>query len=281
MRAYARTVHPTDADRARRAAADLVSSLGLEVDEVLDLHDSNRLTARLLPCDLVARIGPLSSGGAQTELDRAQRLAAAGAPIGLPDPRVPPQVHVRGGLEITLWTHHPTASRTELPPQEYAEVLQRLHAAMRDAELDAPSFTTRVDAALALLDDPARTPRLSAADRVFLRETLVELTARVDRSDRQQMLHGEPHPGNVLDAADGPLVIDLETCCTGPVEFDLAHAPAQVAAHYPGLDADLLDDCRILTRAIATTWRWDREDSLPDGERLGVAWLDEVRALRG
>ncbi len=28
--------------------------------------------------------------------------------------------------------------------------------------------------------------------------------------------------------------MDLATCCRGPVEFDLAHAPEEVAEHYEG-----------------------------------------------
>jgi len=39
----------------------------------------------------------------------------------------------------------------------------------------------------------------------------------------EQLLHGEPHPGNVLSTKNGLVFIDLETCCRGPVEFDIAH----------------------------------------------------------
>ena len=266
--------------RARRAASDLARSFGLAVDEVRDLHASDRLTVHLLPCDLVARVTPAAAAdGARDELERALRLAEAGAPIGAPAPRVPATVHHREGLAITLWAAHAPRTDRALPADEYADALARLHAAMRSAELELPSFTRRVEAALALVEDPARTPRLGDEDRAFLSETLTRWSDRVARSDAQQMLHGEPHPGNVLDTPSGPVFIDLEACCTGPVEFDLAHAPAQVAEHYPGADLELLEECRILALAIATTWRWDREDSLPDGERLGAAWLDQVRAL--
>ena len=56
-----------------------------------------------------------------------------------------------------------------------------------------------------------------------------------DRGAAEQLLHGEPHPGNVLRTKTGLLFIDLETCCRGPVEFDLAHAPEEVSEHYPAL----------------------------------------------
>lgn len=270
-------MHPDLAARARSAAAEMARSLGLECREVLDLHDSNRLTVRLLPCDLVARIGPLELGGAQAEVDRALRLLEAGAPVGPLDPRIPPQVHVRDGMEITLWTYCPPMPRPELPPAEYAEALLRLHEAMRSAQLEAPPLSDRVDSALALVEDPARTPRLRGPDREFLRATLHDLGASISRRGTPQPLHGEPHPGNLLDTPGGPLFIDLETVVSGPVEFDLAHAPAQVADHCPGVDAALLADCRALSLALATTWRWDRQDTLPDGKRLGVEWLHQLR----
>ena len=52
----------------------------------------------------------------------------------------------------------------------------------------------------------------------------------------------------------------------------------EVGAHYPGLDRGLLRDCRILMLAMITAWRWDRDDQLPDGRRLGSEWLSQIRA---
>jgi hypothetical protein len=30
--------------------------------------------------------------------------------------------------------------------------------------------------------------------------------------------------------------------------------------------------------AIVTTWRWDRDDQLPNGRQLGAEWLSQFRA---
>jgi len=65
--------------------------------------------------------------------------------------------------------------------------------------------------------------------------------------------------------------------CRGPVEFDLAHAPEEVSAHYPGINQGLLRECRILVLAMITTWRWDRGDQLPNGRQLGTQWLSQIR----
>ena len=260
-------------------ALALLTDLGLPADEAAVLHASNTLTLRVLPADVVARIAPRDrTGDLAVELERAEALQAVGAPVGPPDPRLAPRVHVRGEHAITLWEHLPARDREELPPAEYAAALSALHAEMRALDLPVPPLADRVGHALDLLRDPERTPALAPADRTLLQETLVRLAERAATGGPQQILHGEPHPGNLLDTPAGPRFIDLETFCRGPVEFDLAHAPAEVAAHYPDHDPALLEECRTLSLTLATTWRWDREDTFPDGIEIGEAWLAEIRA---
>src|SRR6516164_1250686 len=121
--------------------------------------------------------------------------------------------------------------------------------------------------------------RTSRIELSRLNNTLRSLRRVIgDRGAAEQLLHGEPHPGNVLTTKNGLLFIDLETCCRGPVEFDLAHAPGEVSEHYPGVNQDLLRECRILVLAMITTWRWDRGDQLPNGRKLGTEWLSQIRA---
>jgi hypothetical protein len=81
----------------------------------------------------------------------------------------------------------------------------------------------------------------------------------------------------VLGTRNGLLFIDLETCCRGPVEFDIAHVPDEVCEHYPDIDQELLRDCRVLVLAMVAAWRWDRDDSYPDGRRAGRELLDVLR----
>lgn len=272
-----------DRARAVAAAAGSAASLGLAVDDVVVLHDSNKLTLRLLPGDVVARVAPASDRAAALavaafEVDTAQRLAARGAPVARPDPRVAPRVHERDGFALTWWTFHEPV-REEVPPAESAHALLRLHAAARGLDVGAPHARDRLAVADALLADRDRTPALPEADRAVLRGALRE-GGRVlrARGGADQLLHGEPHPGNLVAAAEGPLFVDFETCCRGPVEFDLAHAPDEVAAHYPGLDEELLHWCRVLVLAVITTWRWDRDDLFPDGPRRGREWLAQLRS---
>jgi hypothetical protein len=82
----------------------------------------------------------------------------------------------------------------------------------------------------------------------------------------------------VLAAKSGLLFTDLETCCRGPAEFDLAHAPEEVSEHYPDVSQGLLRECRILVLAMITTWRRDRGGQLPNGRQPGAEWLSQIRA---
>jgi Phosphotransferase enzyme family len=268
--------------RATAAAMSTVSSLDLTVHNALVLHNSNKLTLRLLPCDVLARVAPVALHTAQFELDLAQRLAASGCPVASLEPRVAPRVHERDGFEVTLWTYYQPVTSRAITPTDYAQALERLHAGMRTLDVPVPHFTDRVQSAQALVADPASTPALADADRALLSDTLRRFREVIGGRGRDQLLHGEPHPGNVLNARNGLLFVDLETCCRGPVEFDLAHAPADVAQHYPGVDHGLLRACRTLMLAMVTAWRWDAGDEFPDGRRLGIEWLGQLRAsLRG
>jgi Ser/Thr protein kinase RdoA (MazF antagonist) len=255
------------------------SSLALTVDDATVLHDSNKLTLRLLPCDVLARVAPVAHQVARFEIELAQRLAESGSPVAVLEPRVEPRVYERDGFVITLWTYYEPATPREVSPADYARALERLHTGMRQLDVPTPHFTDRVEQAQQLVASRDRTPALADADRELLRDTLRSLRQAIgERGGAEQLLHGEPHPGNVLTTKNGLLFIDLETCCRGPVEFDLAHAPEEVSEHYPGVNQDLLRECRILVLAMITTWRWDRGDQLPNGRQLGTEWLSQIRA---
>jgi Ser/Thr protein kinase RdoA (MazF antagonist) len=257
----------------------IASSLDLAVDDAIVLHDSNKLTLRVLPCDLVARVAPVAQQVAQFEVELVQRLAESGCPVAALESRVEPRVYERDGFVVTLWTYYEPATPREVSPAGYAAALERLHAGMRQLDVPAPHFTDRVESAQQLVASRDHTPALADADRKLLGDTLRDLRRVIgERRGAEQLLHGEPHPGNVLTTKNGLLFIDFETCCRGPVEFDLAHAPEEVSWHYPGVDHQLLRECQVLVLAMITTWRWDSGDELPNGRQLGTEWLSQIRA---
>jgi len=271
-------MQPSEIQRALAVATSVASALGLPVDDVIVLHDSNKLTARLLPCDIVARVAPLAHQSAQFEIEVARRLAETHSPVAALDPRAEPRVYERDGFAVTLWTYYQPVTPREVPPADYATALERLHTGLRQLDVRTPHFTDRVEEAQRLVDSSNLTPDLADADRGLLITTLrSRRQAIIDCGAAEQLLHGEPHPGNVLSTKSGPLFIDFETCCRGPVEFDLAHVPEDVGARYAAADDDLLIECRGLVLAMVAAWRWDPGDQFPDRQRAARALLSALR----
>jgi hypothetical protein len=288
---------PDEVTGAVAAAVSTVSELGLRADDAVVLHNSNRLAVRLRPCDVLGRVALVAhEAGAGFEVEVARKLAEADAPVAELEPRVEPRVYVREGFAVTLWTYYEPVLSGDLTPGEYAQALERLHAGLRQVDLAAPHFTDRVAEAQRLVDNRLDTPELADADRELLSSALRSLTrAILDRGATEQLLHGEPHSGNLLRTKDGILFTDLETCCHGPVEFDIAHCSnlnfadgrlpsyvdrstaSGVAEHYGQADQELVRTCWVLMLAMVAAWRWDRRDQFPDGRRMGMELIDEIR----
>ncbi len=273
------TVEPADVARAIDAAVSIAVALDLPADDATVIQNSNTLALRLVPCDVFARVAPVGRRShALFEVELAQRLAETESPVVPLEPRVERRGYEHDGFEVTLWTYYEPVS-AEISPAAYADALERLHAGMRQVDVPTPHFTDRVAEAQRVVRGPEGSPALRDADREMLASTLRRLRrAILDHGAAEQLLHGEPHPGNVLSTSDGPLFVDLETCCHGPVEFDLAHVPEIVSEHYPGVDHALLCDCRQLVLAMVAVWRWEPGDQLPNGMPIGRALLGALRA---
>jgi hypothetical protein len=64
----------------------IASSLDLTVDDAIVVHDSNKVTLRVLPCDLLAWVAPVAHQVAQFEVELAQRLAESVCPVAALEP---------------------------------------------------------------------------------------------------------------------------------------------------------------------------------------------------
>jgi hypothetical protein len=264
--------------RAMAAATALAAELDLRVDDAVVIHNSNKLALRLLPCDVFARVAVVGQEVAALEVELALRLAGAESPVAALEPRVEPRVYERDGFAVTLWTYYEVVSPDLDLLGAYADALQRLHTGMRSVEIATPHFLDRVADAEWLVAHRDKSPALTEADRHLLLSTLHSARERIhSRGAAEQLLHGEPHPGNLLSTRGGLLFIDFETCCRGPVEFDVAHVPEEVGARYPDIDEVLLAECRRLVLAMVAAWRWDICDEFPDGPRHGRDILSLLR----
>ncbi len=277
---------PSDLRRAVDAAMSIASSLGLSVETAVVLRDSTKLALRLVPCDVFARVA--HAGGLNPlELDLAQRLAEGGSAVVSPDPRVEPRVYRRAGFLVsfwsyyesgTLWSHYESGASAAGPTAPDARALERLHAGMRKLAIARPHLMDWVPGAFEFLGRRDLTPMLADADRDLIGNILASLTRSIrDRDAPEQVLHGEPHPDNVLDTESGLLFIDWDTPCRGPVGYDLAYVPAEVAALYADANPELVQDCRGLVLARVALIRCEPDDQLPNRERELEA---NLRALR-
>ena len=165
-------MHASDVSRAVGAGVSTAAALDLRVDDAVVLHNSNKLTLRLLPCDVLARVAPVAEQVAEFEIELAQRLAESDSPVAALEPRVEPRVYERAGFVVTLWTYYEPATPREVSPADYADALERLHAGMRRLDVPAPHFTDRVEEAQRLVASRDHTPELADADRELLGDTL-------------------------------------------------------------------------------------------------------------
>lgn len=288
-------MEPAQTRRAIDAAVRSARTCGLPVDDAVLLHDSDRIAVRLRPGAVLARVAPGDPDwrdGMAFEVEAARLLAATDAPVGPLDPRVRPPVRSEDGFTITFWKYYPPVPAVRRPtefgmdtsvtPEDYLDALRRFHVAARTVELAAPHILVRVDGWIDDVVDPDRTPELPEADRELVLGTLRRIRAViVGHRSADQLLHGEPHPDNLLHTAEGPIFIDLGTCQRGPIEYDLSYVPADVAERYPGADPDLVRQFRVLMYAGVAAMRWGRTDQYPDRDHWRVEMLRRLRAEPG
>ena len=115
------------------------------------------------------------------------------------------------------------------------------------------------------------------ADRAFLREVSDEGLSVVAGADTpEHRLHGEPHDGNRLVTPAGLRWIDFESCCVGPLEWDLAFQPREVDADLIDIDHGLLALLRRLNSARVATWCL-AQSRFPGMRRHGEIHLASLR----
>ena len=141
-----------------------------------------------------------------------------------------PRVYERDGFVVTLTDYGPSSISPAISLTDYAAALERLHVDMRTLDVPAPRPGSR-RLGTTTRGEPRPRRRSPTPTGSCLATRYRRGAAGIgQRGGAEQLLHGEPHPGNVLTTNNGLLFIDLETCCREPVEFDLAHAPEESAS---------------------------------------------------
>lgn len=272
-------------ERQRRgiaAAVGIAGSHGLRVNEPVVLNDLFSLMLWLRPAPVVARVsapfrlrGPLVET-LQRELDVCSYLAGRGAPVVAPSPELPAGPYERDGFAVSFWTHLEADPDRAVTPADCSSMLVDLHAELRGYAGTLPDLCAiEFAVADAVLADAGEV--LSSADRERVRTSVAELRSLVEEpSYETQPIHGDVHAGNIVATRTGPVWIDFENACRGPVEWDLATMwdPDAVALHHQP-DEDLVAQCRRL-RALQVVLALVEFDPL-FGDQEG--WLSGLRMM--
>ncbi|MGI9612451.1 MAG: aminoglycoside phosphotransferase family protein [Acidimicrobiales bacterium] len=242
------------------------------------LQSTNAMVIHLEAAGVVVKAGqwPNSQPGMLREHAVCRELHALGEPGA--EPLGEPVTDHETGMVATLWNHVEPRPIGVPEPAELASCLGRVHRAMQQTTTHLPDYRHWFDLfAMSLYDDDEMT-NLEAEGRHDLRVAFEALRPRVDSHQSSPVrIHGEPHLGNHLRTNDGLILIDFETVCIGPVEWDLASLEPEVAEHYDGfLDEMLLELLRTMNDIRIATWCF--VNPTPAEHQLGRRCLERVRS---
>lgn len=207
-----------------RAATETAVAHGINPDRCDILQNGSTLVLRLTE-SLVARVvtdldGPRQgTGWFERENAVAQHLAANGAPVIPLHPDLPPGPYEHLGYPLNFW-QFVTAIDTGADPATTGATLHQCHEILRSFPQPLPQLAILTES-VELLETLKRRGLFPLSTLELLRD---RLTASIDvlGSFPHQPLHGDAHPGNLLNTTLGLLWTDWEDTFLGPVEWDLA-----------------------------------------------------------
>jgi hypothetical protein len=216
---------------ALAAAQAVARKHGVACDEAVRIGAGSNVLVHLKPAPVVARVMTATAvlhDDAERWLAREVAVAAFVAErsdlvVALAD-ILPPGPHVQDGLWMTLWKFVPHDAQAPPPePRQLGRSLRSLHAVLADFQGDLAPLSETRDWLERLLDELRRSPLLTQQDIQWLRCELDALTPAVFESSLPaQALHGDASMSNLLRTESGPVWIDLEDVCAGPVAWDIA-----------------------------------------------------------
>ncbi|RYD37897.1 MAG: aminoglycoside phosphotransferase family protein, partial [Verrucomicrobiaceae bacterium] len=149
----------------------------------------------------------------------ARHLAELGAPVIPMHPDIPPGPHEHSGYPINFW-QYVTRSEADPEPSEIGRTLFRCHELLRSFGGTLPELSIPVES-LELLEALEEKSAFPPSVIRLLRDRLVSSLEAL-RTFPMQPLHGDAHPGNLMNTTGGLLWTDWEDTFSGPVEWDLA-----------------------------------------------------------
>ncbi len=207
-----------------RAATEMASAHGITPDRCEILQNGSTLVLRLTET-LVARVVTDLDGPRQgtewfaRENAVALHLAENGAPVIPLHPDIPPGPYEHLGYPINFW-QFVTAVEAEADPAMVGKTLYQCHELLRTFPHPLPKLAILTES-VALLQTLEHRRLFPPATLELLHDRLASSLEVLNRFPFQP-LHGDAHPGNLLNTTLGLLWTDWEDTFLGPVEWDLA-----------------------------------------------------------
>jgi len=213
-----------DLDLPIRAATETAITHGIFPDRCEILQNGSTLVLRLTDT-LVARVvqdrdGPrVGTGWFAREIAIAEHLAVQGAPVIPLHPDIPPGPYEHLGYPLNFWQFVSIIDH-EADPATTGRTLHQCHNVLRSFPHPLPELAILTES-IDLLETLARRELFPPTTLRLLRDHLVS-SVEVLKNFPYQPLHGDAHPGNLLNTTRGLLWTDWEDTFLGPVEWDLA-----------------------------------------------------------
>ena len=245
------------------------------------LRDAHNTLVLLPEPAVVAKVahttGKRTAEPLERELAIGCHLAAHDAPTVRPLPDGTAGPYELEGRVLTLWSYCAPGPASEQPGLELGRALRAVHEALADFPGPLPRFTEKLEDAAALFADATATPELSASDRRLTAMIYDTLQSRLETGGTPRTLHGEPHSDNVIWTLNGPVFVDFEAVCIGPVEWDLGFLPKRAREAFPERDQELVASLREAISFCVAGWCWAQRGTAPEIDEAAAFHLDVLR----
>jgi Phosphotransferase enzyme family len=257
--------------RAVEAATSLVRNLGIGRVDPTILHQSQHISIRLFPLDIVARVVCSDQvetiGRMNLELAVVQHLVKRSAPVVAPTSELPAGPYFHEGFAVTLWQfvdHVAADGDSAEHAARAAAALRRVHEGLGDFRDELPSFRMKIEQCRNLLENDPALPALGLSDRKFLLMSYDRIRGLLDGLSISLVpIHGDAHFGNVFITTNGARWNDFEDVCMGPREWDIGWLPDRDLDWFEPVNRDLLSVLHYLRSWCVAVWCWDKYD-LPE-----------------
>jgi len=246
------------------------------------INDSNNTVVSLPFERLVSKVSTsaLEARGREAlerELGIGRHVAPHGAAIAPPAFGDTAGPHRSDGMVLTLWRFQEEHPKPVNGDRSLARALHGFHTALHDMVGTLPPLVEKIDRAAALYRAADATSQLSTLDRRLAERAYLRLREFFRGLDASTALHGEPHEGNIIWTKHGPVLIDFEATCAGPLEWDLAYLPPAAVAEFRDRDDNVVAKLRPAVSFCVAAWCLAQPTRAPEVARAATYHFRELR----